>query len=77
MARRNNPVGPTFSQRHNIRVAQILNSVQPTKLTHALAHGDAMAQWERTCLAFINRFRQDNSKFSSDTFLKACKGDDK
>lgn len=45
----------------------------PTEPRYAVGHA-AYAQWEKTCLAFINRLKDDNPGFSPDLFLAACRG---
>lgn len=63
---------PKFTKGNYVLIAKVLNGTKPTALTHALAYGDAMAQWERTCLAFLNQFKQDNPNFDGARFLLAC-----
>lgn len=61
----------TFTKQNYEAVARVLRGCRPPH--EPPADGMVYAQWERTCLAFINMFQQDNPSFSRERFLKACK----
>lgn len=64
---------PKFTKRSYGIVAEVLRSVKP--IQDEENYEIAMAQWEQTCLAFLNHFRQDNPAYDAQRFLKACKGE--
>lgn len=65
----------TFKKGHYEFVAKVLSSVQPIDDGERGLYLDQRAQWENTCLAFLNQFKSDNPQFDRERFLKACKGD--
>lgn len=68
------PKNPKFTKGNYGLVAAIMRSVKPPMVGSA---NDVirMMQWEQTCLAFLNHFKQDNPAFDRDRFLDACKGE--
>lgn len=65
-----------FTKSHYETIARVLHGVQPVQENDERStFEDQHAQWERTCLAFLNHFRQDNPAFDADRFLAACKGE--
>lgn len=62
---------PDFNKRHYETVALVLRSTEPM----GALTDPAQMQWERTCLAFLNRFRADNSQFNAERFMLACQED--
>lgn len=58
-----------FKKQHYEFVAKVMSSVRPYDTERE------EAQWERTCLAFLNQFQSDNPQFDRARFLKACKGE--
>lgn len=67
-----------FNKKHYEAIAEVLHSTMPgfnaaAGLTPPVS--DKMVQWEGTCLAFLNHFRNDNPAFEADRFLRACKGE--
>lgn len=66
---------PAFSHRHYETIAGIMYMSKPVQDTDVYAFNFQMAQWENTCLAFLNHFRKDNPGFKAELFLAACRGE--
>lgn len=65
---------PYATKMHFQLVADVMKATKPTNDGEVGLFKDQTAQWERTCLAFLNQFRSVNPSFDGDRFLKACTG---
>ncbi len=61
-----------FAAAHYREIANILHSSMPAWDNTPVVF-NKYAQWEDTCLSFLNRFRHDNPRFDSERFQAACR----